>query len=210
MDSSRQHGLGQSHVLGSRMNLSTESARAKLLKYISAKQVEELYPPYPSINPLILPNFSSRLPSQASIPTDLDIANLLEDFPVNNDPESGTGSNNWVISGGRTTSGKPLLANDPHLEAQMPNIWFQVHLQCFPENENCRFNVAGFSMAGIPGVIIGHNQRIAWAFTNIGPDVMDLYIEKLNPGNPDQYEVNGQWMDVQKVKEEVQISDGSS
>ncbi len=192
------------------MNLSTETNRARLLKYISSKQVEELYPPYPSINPLILPHFPTPVESRVSVPTNLQIADLLENLPLRNEPESGIGSNNWTISGKRTISGKPLLANDPHLGVQMPNIWFQVHLQCFPENENCRFNVAGFSMAGVPGVIIGHNQRIAWAFTNIGPDVMDLYVEKMNPQNSDQYEVNGKWLDVRKVNEQIRISDGTS
>jgi penicillin amidase len=66
--------------------------------------------------------------------------------------------------------------------------------------------VTGFSFAGAPGVIIGHNARIAWGFTNLGPDVMDLYIEKINPANPDQYEVNGQWVDMTKVQETIQVA----
>ena len=229
------------------MNLSTESSRARLLKYINAKQIDELYPPYPSMNPLVLPDFhsmqsnaqaeavdfspqstqsaqrkkefSSKLrvlsvlgsefsTASAWIPSNLPIEDLLENFPVGNNGDSGIGSNNWVISGDRTKTGKPLLANDPHLQAQMPNIWFQIHLQCSPENEDCRFNVSGFSMAGVPGVIIGHNQRIAWGFTNVAPDVMDLYVEKLNPQNPDQYEVNGSWIDMKQIHEEITVSGG--
>ena len=192
------------------MNLSTESARARLLNYISAKRVDELYPPYPSDNPLILPGLLSESRMLASIPADVQIGSMLEHFPFRNNAESGIGSNNWVISGTRTATGKPLIANDPHLGVQMPNIWFQIHLQCLPENENCRFNVAGFSMAGVPGVILGHNQRIAWAFTNIGPDVMDLFVEKLNPQNQDQYEVNGKWVDMQIVNEDIKIAGGKT
>jgi penicillin amidase len=203
------------------MNMSSESARARLLKYLSPKRIDELYPPYPEINPLILSasraglrpaptNYAGTHALNSEVPIDFDIGTLLEDIPLQNRPDAGIGSNNWVISGNRTTTGKPLIANDPHLGVQMPNIWYQVHLQCFPESEACSFNVAGFSMPGTPGVIIGHNQRIAWAFTNIGPDVMDLFIEKLNPQNPDQYEVHGAWIDMEKLTEEIRVSDAPS
>ena len=193
------------------MNLSTETSRARLLQFMTKERVEELFPAYPSINPFIL----SLGPVKPAITRNMlapveGINDLLKDLPLNHDPESGFGSNNWVISGTRTTSGKPLLANDPHLGAQMPSIWFQVHLQCLPQSKNCPFNVTGFSMAGVPGVIIGHNQRIAWAFTNVGPDVMDLFVEKVNPENPDQYEVNGEWHDMEKVQEKIQFPNGTS
>jgi hypothetical protein len=87
----------------------------------------------------------------------------------------GIGSNSWVISGGLTASGMPLLANDPHLAIQMPSIWYQIGMHCQPKSEACPYEIAGFSFAGVPGVIIGHNDRIAWGMTNNGPDVMDLY-----------------------------------
>jgi len=90
----------------------------------------------------------------------------------------------------------------------MPSIWFQVGLHCQPENAACPFNVTGFSFAGVPGIVIGHNDRIAWGFTNVGPDVMDLYIEKINPDNPNQYEVNGQWVDMTVHSETIQVSGG--
>src|SRR5437764_1832469 len=84
------------------------------------------------------------------------------------------GSNNWVVSGAHTVSGKPLLSNDMHLGHQMPNLWYEVHLRC------AGFDVAGVSLPGHPYVIVGHNRRIAWAFTNIGPAVEDAYIETFN------------------------------
>ncbi|MCI0604869.1 penicillin acylase family protein [bacterium] len=193
------------------MNLSTETSRARLLQHMTHKQVEELFPPYPSINPFILTRFPAKPAITGNMLAPLDgLGYLLENLPLNHDPESSFGSNNWVISGNRTKTGKPLLANDPHLGAQMPSIWFQVHLQCLPQSENCQFNVAGFSMAGVPGIIIGHNQRIAWAFTNVGPDVMDLFVERVNPENPDQYEVNGTWRDMEKVNENIRFPDGTS
>ena len=70
------------------------------------------------------------------------------------------------------------------------------------------FDVAGYTLPGIPFVILGHNRRIAWGMTNVGPDVMDLYIEKINPDNPNQYEVNGKWVDMQIVKETIQVAGG--
>jgi penicillin amidase len=102
----------------------------------------------------------------------------------------------------------PLLANDPHLSIQMPSIWYQVGLHCQPKNDECPIEVAGFSFAGVPGVVIGHNDRIAWGVTNVGPDVMDLYVEKVNPENPNQYEVNGQWVDFETRQETIDVVGG--
>ena len=80
-------------------------------------------------------------------------------------------SNNWVISGKRTLDGKPLLANDPHLLASAPNIWYLTHLAA----PNVR--VSGVTFPGVPGIVLGHNEFIAWGATNVGPDVQDLYRE---------------------------------
>ncbi len=120
----------------------------------------------------------------------------------------GIGSNSWVVSGTLTATGKPILANDPHLEIQMPSIWYQVDLHCMPKSDECPYEVAGFSFAGVPGVIIGHNDKIAWGFTNTGPDVMDLFIEKVNPANLNQYMQNGQWVDFQTRTETINVSGG--
>jgi penicillin G amidase len=108
----------------------------------------------------------------------------------------GLGSNNWVVNGQHTASGKPLLANDTHLELMLPAIWYEVHLTA------PGWNVKGFTMPGAPFVIIGHNDRIAWGFTNNGADVQDLYIETFNPSAPDEYRVNGNWTKAQ-VRDEV-------
>lgn len=99
------------------------------------------------------------------------------------------GSNNWVISGAHTATGKPLLANDMHLAHRIPNVWYEAQLRIetgpsAPTTDDRRptasFDVAGFTIPGMPYVIAGHNQRIAWGFTNIMPDVQDLYIEQVN------------------------------
>ena len=111
-------------------------------------------------------------------------------------------SNNWVVSGSRTVSGKPLLSNDPHLRPTAPSIWYMIHLSA------PGIRVAGVSTAGIPGVILGHNERIAWGFTNVGPDVQDLYLEKFNPDNPKQYQTPAGWQDAVVRHEEIKVRKG--
>ncbi|HUI42371.1 MAG TPA: penicillin acylase family protein [Terriglobia bacterium] len=106
------------------------------------------------------------------------------------------GSNNWVVSGAHTESGKPLLSNDPHIGHSVPSVWYLIHLAA------PGLDVAGSSLPGGPSVVIGHNQRIAWGMTNTGPDVQDLYIETFNPANPRQYRFNGRWVDAE-VRDEV-------
>jgi penicillin amidase len=111
-------------------------------------------------------------------------------------------SNNWVVSGSRTVTGKPLLANDPHLSPSAPSIWHMVHLSA------PGVRVAGVVMPGLPGVIIGHNDRVAWGFTNVGPDVQDLYVEKFNPDNPKQYQTPSGWQDAVIRHEQIKVRKG--
>jgi penicillin G amidase len=117
------------------------------------------------------------------------LANDVLDFLAHSQAEirQGLGSNNWVVSGAHTATGKPLLANDTHLELSIPPIWYEVHLTA------PGWNVKGFTLPGAPMVVIGHNDKIAWGFTNNGADVQDLYIETFNPANPDEYLVKGAW-----------------
>jgi penicillin G amidase len=121
----------------------------------------------------------------------------------------GIGSNNWVVSGELTESGNPLLANDPHLGVRMPSIWYEIGLFCRPISEECPYNVSGFAFAPSPGVVVGHNDRIAWGVTNVGPDVMDLFQIKLNPENPLQYEWDSQWRDMIVHQETIRMGDSS-
>jgi penicillin amidase len=201
-----------------RGNMDEEIERAVLLKTLTPEQVSALFPPYPQDHPFIVNQIENGISANAPTPpTAFDIPNetlaglqhnaSLLDLalgPVGD----GIGSNSWAISGEHTTTGLPLLANDPHLGIQMPSIWYQAHLECKPITEECPYNVAGFTFAGVPGVIIGHNDKIAWGFTNVGPDVMDLYIERVNPENPDQYEVNGEWVNFETRKETIHVADG--
>jgi penicillin amidase len=118
----------------------------------------------------------------------------------------GVGSNGWVISGALSESEGPILANDPHLGVQMPSIWYEIGLH-LEDVQQEPFDVRGYSFPGSPGVVIGHNNHIAWGFTNSDPDVQDLYIERINPFNPDQYEVNGEWRDMEIIYEKISVFD---
>ena len=107
------------------------------------------------------------------------------------------GSNNWIVSGQHTMSGKPLLSNDMHLDHQMPNLWFEVHLK------SGNFDVAGVALPGMPFVIVGHNQRIGWGFTNVGPTVEDVYVEEFNDAG--QYKTPTAWRNPQHRKEIIHV-----
>src|SRR5205807_6836861 len=107
------------------------------------------------------------------------------------------GSNNWVVSGAHTVSGKPLLSNDMHLNHQMPNLWYEVHLK------SGDFNVIGVSLPGLPFVIVGHNQRIAWGFTNVGPNAEDVYVETFN--DKGQYLTPKGWRDPEHRVELIRV-----
>jgi penicillin amidase len=113
--------------------------------------------------------------------------------------EDRAASNNWVVSGAHTTSGKPLLANDPHLGASAPSIWYMTHLSA------PGLRVAGVTSPGLPGIVIGHNERIAWGFTNVGPDVQDLYLEKFDAANPRKYMTPAGWREAEVRHEEIKV-----
>ena len=112
------------------------------------------------------------------------------------------GSNNWVVSGAHTVSGKPLLSNDMHLDYGVPGIWYEVQLEVPEKN----FNVAGVSLPGAPFVIVGHNQRIAWGFTNVEPDVEDLYIEQFN--DKGEYQTPQGWNQPERRHEVIHVKGG--
>ncbi|GAA3391390.1 penicillin acylase family protein [Cryptosporangium minutisporangium] len=117
----------------------------------------------------------------------------------------GIGSNSWVVGGGRTTTGKPLLANDPHLGPVMPSIWYQVGLHCTTVSAACPFDVTGFGFSGMPGVVIGHNSKVAWGFTNLGPDVADLFLERVRG---DKYERDGEMVPLVRRTERIKVAGG--
>ncbi|GAA5201012.1 penicillin acylase family protein [Microbacterium jejuense] len=121
------------------------------------------------------------------------------------DAGEGIGSNSWVVSGANTDTGKPLLANDPHLGASLPSVWHQIQLKCADVTEACPFDVAGFSFSGLPGVVIGHNERVAWGFTNLTTDVTDLYLEKIQG---DSYWYDGALVPLETHTETFKVAGG--
>ena len=203
-----------------RGNMDEEIERAVLLKTLTPQQIDQLFPPYPSDHPVIVSQIGNGAPASAAtqgaghfqIP-EATLSALQHNVSLLDaalgPPRDGIGSNSWVVSGALSATGKPILANDEHLEIQMPSIWYQVDMHCEPKTAACPFEMGGFSFAGVPGVIVGHNDNIAWAYTNVGPDVMDLFIEKVNPANPNQYQADGQWVDFQTRTEIIRVSGGS-
>jgi penicillin G amidase len=178
-------------------NANTELFHVKLLqKFGEAKYpavVNTLQPPYDYQSmPVIVPQgiVWQNVPAQLTVFDGLDA--------VFGERDRGLGSNNWVVAGSHTTTGQPLLANDPHLSMQIPALWYFNALHCQPVSAECPFDVIGASLPGVPGIVIGHNARIAWGMTNVGPDVQDLFIEKVN-NDTNQYEYKGRQLDLQIV-----------
>ncbi|MFF9808672.1 penicillin acylase family protein [Streptomyces coeruleorubidus] len=136
------------------------------------------------------------------------LSDALSDLPpavgVNGD---GIGSNSWVVRGKHTITGKPLLANDPHLSPSLPSVWYQMGLHCRSVSSACQYDVSGYTFAGVPGVIIGHNQDIAWGMTNSGVDVTDLYLEKVT-GNG--YLYDGKIKPFETREETIKVAGGSA
>jgi penicillin amidase len=133
---------------------------------------------------------------QLGMTREVDDPTLAALLSAGGDRNPGLGSNNWVVSGAHTQSGKPLLANDPHLDHSVPSVWYMIHLKA------PGLNVIGVSLPGLPLVTIGHNEKIAWGMTNTGPDVQDLYTESFDSGAPNRYLHNGAWVDAE-VRDEV-------
>lgn len=171
-------------------NWRSELLRAHLVSRFGVEGMRFLIPTYPNDAPVIVPpEADSRLrPTRALLPLlDADAA------------RPGGGSNNWVVSGRRTATGAPILANDPHLEAQMPSVWYEMHLEGGP------YQVMGSTLPGAPGVIIGHNAEIAWGMTAAIAAVQDLYIERFDPTDPTRYRYQGHWESATVIREEIKI-----
>ena len=130
----------------------------------------------------------------------------LDSIPALLGRGDGIGSNSWVVAGSKTTTGKPLLANDPHLGTAIPGIWYQTGLHCLTVSTACPFDVSGYTFAGMPGVVIGHNQSIAWGLTNLAPDVSDFYLEKVTDQT---YLRDGQQVPLETTTETIKVAGGN-
>lgn len=211
-----------------RSNIESETERAVIAPDLAEAQIDELYPAYPyDRHPVIVPKISA-VPEVGTAPDvvaegETDAADADADADTSaiewtevdsvleavgelvGDAGEGIGSNSWVVSGSLTDTGMPLLANDPHLGASLPSVWHQIQLRCETVGDECPFDVAGFSFSGLPGVIIGHNDRIAWGFTNLTTDVTDLYLEKVQG---DSYWYDGALVPLETRTETFQVAGG--
>ncbi len=169
---------------------SAELLRAHLVARFGVDGMRFLLPPYPSDAPVIVPQEAHY--ERWHLAAGFGLLDVAPGLP-------GIGSNNWVVSGTRTGTGAPILANDPHLEAQMPSIWYEMHLVGGP------YNVTGTTFPGTPGIIIGHNAEIAWGVTNAGPAVQDLFMEQFDPADPTRYRYQGRWESATLVREEIKV-----
>jgi len=191
-------------------NFEQEIRNSKTYNTLTPEIAELLRPPYPDEHPYIVEEWEGK-GSFTSVGKSNNIEQLYQALfikYVTKDLQTNQalGSNSWAISGEHTESGLPLLANDPHLSVQLPAIWYENGLHCYPKNRDCELDVVGFSFAGSPYIVIGHNSHIAWGFTNMGPDVQDLFVEKINPSNPNQYEVDGEWRDMDRITEIIEVA----
>ena len=178
-------------------NKLTELLRMQTVAELGAQVAQQLFPLPAKDTPLVIPDLVDQYHWSGSLKFDgvLNVAGWLDD-PVT----LGRGSNAWVVHGSHSATNMPLLANDVHLDMGLPSIWYENGLH------GGRFDSTGFTFPGVPLVVIGHNSHIAWGLTNLGADVEDLYVEKLdNPTNPKQYEFMGEWHDLKTVQETINV-----
>ncbi|MEH6496501.1 MAG: penicillin acylase family protein [Pseudomonas marincola] len=175
-------------------NWAKEIERMRLMTILGPEKVNQIMPPYPGDKLAALPDLRQEYKT-----ANLDVGKLFAMAP---EPlPDGAGSNNWVVAGNKTVSGKPLLANDPHLGLAAPALWYFAHMK------TPNVNTIGATLPGVPGIILGRNDHIAWGFTNTGPDVQDLFIEKINPDDANQYKTPEGWADFSTREETILIKD---
>ncbi len=199
-------------------NWSSELVRARLTAKLGADMAADLEPAYPASNPTTASGVGlpagTPPPNGWGSPAVREALQLVEGLlggpakpPVRPAPAlgvirlNGGASNQWVVDGLRSATGKPLLANDTHMPVAMPALWYQVHLV------GGRYNVTGTSFPGTPGVVVGHNEHCAWGLTTAWHDAQDLYVEKINPANPHEVEFEGRWERVEVVQEIILVKD---
>ncbi len=187
-------------AIGQSGNLEAELLRALLVQKVGPEIAARLEPFETSGLPLILPVGADY--------RGVNFEEIIEEFSrlheLTGMAGAGNGSNNWVVDGGKSATGKPLLANDPHISPSMPAIWYEMHLQAGD------FEVAGVTLPGVPMVVLGHNRHIAWGVTNTMADYQDGFIEKLDGKNPGSYEYKGEWLEFEKREEIIKVKNKPS
>lgn len=211
-----------------RSNMTDEINRTLATAKLTPARVDELYPTQPRTNPRIVGdgyNVNDGVFQQDSCPDQAlgctaqpglartAVAALsragkaVDKLPTLLGTGEGIGSNSWVVDGDHSVTGKPILANDPHLAPSMPGIWYEAGLHCRTVTVECPYDVAGFTFSGLPGVVVGHNAKIAWGVTTMYADVADLYLERITG---DTYEYDGKQKPLTLRKETFKIADEKS
>lgn len=184
-------------------NWGSELLRMRLALTLPVERIQQLLPPYPGDRPLVTQDYATlyrhlgigteAAPLRASAPAGFPLADWVTGGG------EGAGSNNWVVAGKRSVSSQPLLANDPHLKLTAPALWYLARL------EAPGLKVAGATMPGLPLVVLGQNEHIAWGFTNTAPDVQDLYLERIDQRDPDRYETPAGWEAFETRRETLRV-----
>jgi penicillin amidase len=167
-------------------NMYGEVARAQLVPVLGRKGVQDFFPPF----------------SAAPLPSYLDDVYLGTRTGQAYGVPDTTASDNWVVDGAHSVTGKPLLANDPHLGFGIPSVWYLAHLSFGDED------IVGGTLAGLPAIVAGRNRHVAWGETNTGPDTQDLFLEHINPDNPRQYQTPGGFADFDIRAETINVRFG--
>ena len=180
-------------------NWTTELLRLRLALQMPVERIHQLLPPYPGEKALPTMDFASfyrslKLDGASTVTA---WQRLLEVAPESG--IEGVGSNNWVVAGSHTSTGKPLLANDPHLRLSTPALWYLARLHA------PGVKLAGATLPGIPGVVLGQNDHIAWGFTNTAPDVQDVYLEQLDPQDANRYRTPTGWAAFETSTEVIKV-----
>jgi len=172
----------------------------KVLAKVGKERLQAILPDLPAYPDVIYPGFAQQVADAGWDETLLAGGDLLDNLGIT----VFSGSNNWVVSGKKSVTGKPILANDMHLGLNAPGIWYQMHQVA----ADTGLDVTGVVVPGQPFVTAGHTPHIAWGFTNVMVDDMDFYLEKINPKNPDEYKLNGRWRKMTVKTEKIKVKGG--
>ena len=212
-------------------NWGNEFARLSLARELPTERLWQLMPPYPGEPPATAVDLhafynglgvyagqgasAAPLASLPAVPDDDDpwtrgMLAWARDFTAQAGSPGGRGSNNWVLAGARTASGKPLLANDPHLGLGAPALWYFAHLRApagrAPDgSEIAAIDAIGATLPGLPFVVLGRTAEVAWGFTNTAPDVQDLYLERIHPADPARYRTPDGWQAFERREHLIRV-----
>jgi penicillin amidase len=185
-------------------NWQTELIRLRLALELPKQRIDQLLPPYPgdAVTPSMdyAAFYRGLKLDKQRVTSEPALTRLLAAAPESE--VEGVGSNAWVLAGSRSSTGMPLLASDPHLKLSSPALWY------FARLEAPGLKIAGATLPGLPGVVMGQNAHVAWGLTNTGPDVQDTYLERINPDDPGQYQTPDGWARFETRQEIIKVKGG--